>query len=475
MANPLLLVTNPDNLASGVPANTIITATFDQAMDASTISGLTFIVNVENSITDVLVGDVDYLHGERKARFTPLALLNSGIEYRATLIGGSIKNAFGAPLISNPTWTFIASSITIEPTGAGSDLIATSGALPATGIFSAETTSLSVIETVPVDVAASVVLTQGISLYFNDDLWLENISAASVTGMAAGALSDPTGWLTATVAIEAEAALGTPWAGFTPNTPQFGLTYDLDTNIALLTPTGTGHVGSSYSGGVFSQGTSTSGVWEPMTDYIITVTKDRIKGLDTSTLTPDYSFFFTTILSPMYTSIQIIRMDLGSFIDSVPDNTIALLIHRNSVYAQTLGTISSPVQTYARQYVTCKTELDLINALYLGIGKLGSGRRTLGDMSITKDAGGVQDLIGPIREGLLLCVKEAMALIKTGGSGVVPRHAVPHLNQREFPGFPDTWMRMDQNDDAPDGQYKPSTTIRAGRNITYPFKRRRNI
>ena len=184
----------------------------------------------------------------------------------------------------------------------------------------------------------------------------------------------------------------------------------------------------------------------------------------------DYESLFTTIMVPMYTSVEDIRLSLGAFIDTVPDNSIAVLIHRNSIRAQSLGSfnITNP-PLYVIEYVSCKTAVDLLNAVFLGVGSLGAGRRTLGDMTITNETGDISQPVISLLEQLGNCVKENEILIKSGGVGVLPRHAVPHISAGDpYPG--ESWKRLASPDSVSDHLLKPGTVNRNPDNPPFPFR-----
>lgn len=99
-APPTVVSTDPLNLATGVALNKVISATFSEAMDNSTITTLTF--TLMDGVTPVggsilIIGSTAY--------FTPTVLLLSDATYTATITTGA-KNLVGTPLASNYVWTF---------------------------------------------------------------------------------------------------------------------------------------------------------------------------------------------------------------------------------------------------------------------------------------------------------------------------------------------------------------------------------
>jgi hypothetical protein len=102
---PTVVSTLPANLATNVPTNQVVSATFSEAMDATTINGTTFTLRV--TATSVAVaGTAAYNAATHTATFTPSAALASGTTYTATVTTGA-KDIAGNAMASNFPWTFI--------------------------------------------------------------------------------------------------------------------------------------------------------------------------------------------------------------------------------------------------------------------------------------------------------------------------------------------------------------------------------
>ena len=97
---PSVISVSPVNLASGVPLNSSVTADFSQAMDASTITDLTFTLKTG---TTFVPGTVAY--SGTTATFTPSGSLLSGNTYTAT-ISADVKNPAGVSIPNDYIWTF---------------------------------------------------------------------------------------------------------------------------------------------------------------------------------------------------------------------------------------------------------------------------------------------------------------------------------------------------------------------------------
>ncbi len=107
--NPYVILTEPANNATDVAVNTAITATFSEAMDSSTITPDTFLVN-DGSINITAV-----TYSNRTATFTPATDLDYNTTYTATITTGA-KDLTGNALEDDYTWSFTTQS---EPGGEG--------------------------------------------------------------------------------------------------------------------------------------------------------------------------------------------------------------------------------------------------------------------------------------------------------------------------------------------------------------------
>lgn len=101
---PTVLSTSPSNNATGVAVNTSITATFSEAMNASTINTGTFTVRTD---TTPISGMVTY--SGTTATFIPSGNLNYNTTYIATITTG-VRDVAGNSMASEYVWSFTTSS-----------------------------------------------------------------------------------------------------------------------------------------------------------------------------------------------------------------------------------------------------------------------------------------------------------------------------------------------------------------------------
>ena len=99
-STPTITAQSPSSNATNVVLNKVISVTFSEAMNPSTINTTTF--SLKQGTTPVL-GTVGY--SGTTATFTPSVALTSGMIYSATISTGA-KSAVGISLAVNATWNF---------------------------------------------------------------------------------------------------------------------------------------------------------------------------------------------------------------------------------------------------------------------------------------------------------------------------------------------------------------------------------
>lgn len=89
--------------ASGACLNTVVSATFSEAMNPATINASTFTLIDASSVS--VSGVVTYNAASNTAIFTPSSSLAANTTYTATITTGA-KDMFGNSLVTNEVWTF---------------------------------------------------------------------------------------------------------------------------------------------------------------------------------------------------------------------------------------------------------------------------------------------------------------------------------------------------------------------------------
>ena len=103
---PIVIATTPGSVncgGQGVPINEMVTATFDEAMNAATIDGTTFTVTGPGATA--VAGAVTYDATNHIATFTPTGNFPVDTVFTVTITTGA-ENAADVPLASDYVWTF---------------------------------------------------------------------------------------------------------------------------------------------------------------------------------------------------------------------------------------------------------------------------------------------------------------------------------------------------------------------------------
>ena len=181
---PTVTATVPLNNATGVSLNSIVTATFSEAMDPLTISSSTFLVRGPGGA--VVPGSITYAGSSFTAVFTPTGNLAPSTTYTATVTSGS-KDLSGNALAADYVWSFA--------TGAAQDL-----------------TAPRVIATDPLDNAVGVALDKTLTATFGEMMDPTTITSYSFT-LRQGGTTIP-----GTVTYSGTVATFNPTVDLLPNT-----------------------------------------------------------------------------------------------------------------------------------------------------------------------------------------------------------------------------------------------------------------
>lgn len=103
---PTVVSTAPTQGQTAVGTNAVVTATFSEAMDASTINGSTFFLEPE------VAGAISY--SGVTATLTPAPALSAGTTYTATVTTGA-RDTAGNPLAESRTWAFTTEAPPVLP------------------------------------------------------------------------------------------------------------------------------------------------------------------------------------------------------------------------------------------------------------------------------------------------------------------------------------------------------------------------
>src|SRR5450759_2183126 len=124
---PVVISTDPENEATGVPLDKIITATFNEPMNPATITPESFTLQGGASSAADLSGTLTYDGTNATMSFQPTTRLTVNTTYTAT-VKASVKDFMGTPLQADYVWTF-STGATLSPA-----VISTDPANNATGV-----------------------------------------------------------------------------------------------------------------------------------------------------------------------------------------------------------------------------------------------------------------------------------------------------------------------------------------------------
>jgi hypothetical protein len=123
---PTVISTVPVNLATGVPINQALSATFSVAMNPATIDAATFTLSGPGVAS--VTGVVTYVAAASVATFTPVGNLASSTVYTATITTGAM-DLEGTALATNYVWTFTTAAATTRTPPAVTSTVPVNGAI----------------------------------------------------------------------------------------------------------------------------------------------------------------------------------------------------------------------------------------------------------------------------------------------------------------------------------------------------------
>src|SRR5205085_6734222 len=109
-----VIATDPIDESTNVAVNKDIKATFDESMDVSTISPLTFTLEDTSDGSIPVAGTVTYDLATKTATFNPNSDLSFSHPFRATVTTG-VKDLAGNAMVLNKAWTFTTASEQAQP------------------------------------------------------------------------------------------------------------------------------------------------------------------------------------------------------------------------------------------------------------------------------------------------------------------------------------------------------------------------
>ena len=109
---PTVISITPPDLAAGICPDTVVVATFSEAMNPATINSTTFLLAAGST---PVAGAVTYDAPSHAATFTPTSSLALSTTYTATITTGA-QDLFGNALASDKIWSFTTSAVKCSST-----------------------------------------------------------------------------------------------------------------------------------------------------------------------------------------------------------------------------------------------------------------------------------------------------------------------------------------------------------------------
>ena len=277
-AVPVVIATVPANLATAVPINQALSATFNVAMNPATINATTFTLTGPG--TTPVTGVVAYVAAGSTATFTPAANLLPNTVYTATITTGA-QNLAGTGLVANYVWTFTTgTALAVAPT---------------------------VISTIPLTGATNVPINQSVSATFSVPMNPATINSTTFTLTGPGT--------TPVAGLVAYAAIG--------NTLTFMPTANLAANTLFTATITTG--AKNLAGTALAS----NYVWTFTTGTVISVPPEIVSTLPLNAatnvpLTQTVSAIFSEAMNPLTITNATFELTQGA-------NTVAATLSYNAI------------------------------------------------------------------------------------------------------------------------------------------------
>lgn len=407
MTTPLVVSTTPSDGSTSVTIDSSISFRFNTSLDTSTIGKGTVVV-YEDDTLDPLDGIISYDSSNYIIRFMPSRGMKEDTAYKATIVGfdnslGSwVTSADGDPLASSYTINFRTTTeryVTLEEVTDRSDIElvgpvrAVSATLPP-ALASAQTVfeTITIADSDPLDLKSEIpVCTETITLTTSHTL-VNNITGSSTVELEIyPALGDEEYF------VDVDAT-GTKW--FNDDCATTG--YKLDgVDVAkpdFVSPTGE----FSFDGKKIIWTRTDDDPCFMYNSEVHLVVKSGLTGVDsnslTGTLDGDLEVIYTTEYWPKFVDQRMLRVELGSIVSSLYDDTLNRILHKNSIDAweQAAGNfdIDSPFPAVKR-YVKWASIVDVFDALTMKDGLIQGDSKRLGDFEMSRGGGNIEKNLHP--------------------------------------------------------------------------------
>lgn len=390
MASLALVSSDPVDTATDVSVEKIVTLTFDQNVKVASATGGT-IQLFRDDADFPLPGQV--VASGKRVTFIPDGELTQDAIYRIKIIGSdlglgyALQAADGTFLSTTIQLTFrtgIEKFVDLSVVADRTDIERIGPIREQDPLFIQGTALPLQIEERDPEALEAKVSVDGTGLHVDFD---RNIDPTTVTAKSFQVTQVPV--------LGLEEYLGT-----TGSDGAFVLATQLGVDLAF--PTGTRQVVDDIMAFILDPGQQ----WLYNTEVRVTITT-KVKGTDGMSLSQNDEYIFTTEYCPLYTSADMVRLEMGPAVSVLTDDTICRLIHKNSITAWERSNRALPLRSppnHIKRWVLCRTMLDILNVLHLANDLQAGETKTLGDLTIRKQPRDPK--LGALYADALKCLEE---------------------------------------------------------------------
>lgn len=404
MAVPQVIATVPANTATGITIDAVIRFQFNVALSKTTVNAATVTVYDPDTM-ELVPGTVNYTAGDTIVYFMPRQAFRQNTVYAAAVVGidsgsGSwIQSTTNDPLASTYRITFRTTTeryVSLEEVADRGDieLVAPIRAVEATlppqiaGLAS-QTTEIEIVSSDPegfesevLPCVSRIVIQTSLPLINVDPALSFSIETYPALGMEEYlAAKDGRGlmWLNDDCAPTGNYE----YAGTTGTT--------ISTPPVFANPTGMFTVTGEYIVWTRDPGEPCF-MYNQEVHFIVKADTTGAYNATTGYVETDSEVVFSTKYFPKFIDQRLLRIEIGSLVSSLLDDTMNRIIHKNSIDAweQAAGNfdIDSPYPAVKR-YVKFASMIDVLDAISLAAsgGLIGDERKRLGDFEYSRSGG----------------------------------------------------------------------------------------
>ena len=183
-----------------------------------------------------------------------------------------------------------------------------------------------------------------------------------------------------------------------------------------------------------------------LNDIVQVTVASGLQATDGTFLEEEYNLEFLTTTSPSYSSTRKVRLEIGAFINQLPDDILQLGILEASLEADVLTfapvSVNTPLFKHARrEFVTCAASQILLT----NVGSLLLRTKTLADLHVEYDTNGIRDSMNRLED----CMDKWEPQIIAGGgarASAQPKMVVKGQNDVDRPLMSRMWQSTDHGD-----------------------------